>query len=172
MTDRVQLLLEGLAVLHAEAAALRSEGPVLKLYIRRESHRMSRATDLISCRLSHRAREYSLRLPKRQLWFAYELGLRQSRRNASDIARSIQSDRFYAVTGTTCRKPWRMARTSVRPNVYRLRKALDTAFREARLGLRAVHVLRSAGTTGKEVQYWLKARVEIVELKGTEGSKE
>jgi hypothetical protein len=163
MSQRLMLLLEAMDLLRAEATDLAARGPTFKIFVRRNAGKELRAAQLEGACLAHRAQDYPVRLGTRDLWFFYDLALHRRGRTASQIAVDLRQNPFFAVTGPRSRNPWRIARSSIRQYVKRVRMAMTATFIDALIGVNVECVLRSETTSGNETLYRLQAQFQILE---------
>jgi hypothetical protein len=103
-----------------------------------------------------------------RLLFDYLAQNRRLPQNASQIAAGIRASPFYGQhgknAGSSARQTRRISRSAIKEYIKRIRKALEEAFAEAALAMRAPRVLVSRETVGNEVNYCLKAQVEWVHI--------
>ncbi len=88
--------------------------------------------------------------------------------SAAQIEASMRNDPFYvrhAANSRTSRKlTRRISRSGIKVYVGRIREAMQLAFNEAGVDLKATDVLISERTVSNEVRYRLRARVRVVHL--------
>lgn len=171
MNDRFNIVLEEVEVLLAEAVALAAEGPHLRILhrFRQPGAHCSPGESIAAAWLIYRSREYPIRLSTAMLQLLDYLGRhRRLGQTASQIAIGMRRDPFYAVydgkTGAVRGRTRRIARSSIKEYVKRIRRALGSAFVDAGLSLDPYRVLVADATTGNEVTYRLRGSVEVAHI--------
>lgn len=160
------LLLDKVDVVLTELSELRSSGPHFWIYhrFREPGCHCAAGEEIAAVYLWCGTNEYWLPLPL-ALRIVFDF-LAHSRLplNAAQISAGITASAFYRNHGANSRSNLRftrrIAKSSVKEFVKRIRKALAIAFAEAHLELDPLAVLRSEKTVGNQVAYLLKARCE------------
>ena len=124
--------------------------------------------EIFAASLEIDGQEIQLRLPLAlRLLFNY-LATHRIAQSASQIEAGMRGDPFYSRharnSGSSKNLTRRIARSSVKTYIARLRTALQIAFDEAGVALRATEILISQTTVGPEHGYQLRAAVRFVHL--------
>lgn len=166
MLDRATLVSEEIDLLIDEARKLATLGPTFKIVVAPDRSARVYRDRITGIFLMCRGREYAIRLSASHLrLFHYLVFNRSCAKTAHEIAWEISnSPSFVRDDG----RPWRLARSSIKTFVMRIRRAFAVAFKEAHLTLDAKRVLVSEPTSGNATAFRLRARLMLTPLKHDE----
>jgi len=166
MGDKFLPVLDEIDVLLAETARLQAVGPQFRIV-----HRFARAgtccqgEEVALIILVYRSREYVVRMPLAQrILFDYLARHRWLPQSAGQIVLGLHAEPFYVRHAANVRgsRPLtrKFSRSSVKEYVSRIREALAAALAEAELPIDPEEILVSESTSGNEVGYRVRARIE------------
>jgi hypothetical protein len=168
MHDEFEVVIQEVDVLAAELARFSSVGPHFVIAHRfwQPNTTCTNGEAIGNVELAHRARRFLVSLSTSLLLlFDYLARHRHTGQSASQIAAGLSADPFCqehgAYAGAHGFLSKNLSRTAVKQQIIRLRAALASAFREARLGIDVNRVLTSEETDGNEVRYRLRASIDF-----------
>jgi len=162
MLSAGEIIIEEVEFFQYQERMLSAYGPTFRIVVSEKRSASTCRVQVIGVYLLHQGREYAILLSSALAnLFHYFACHRDHGQTADQIAFAIRNSRSYVRYHG---RPWRLARTSIKEYVARLRISLATVFTEAGLNLAPDAVLISEATPSNSVAYRLHASVEITHV--------
>ncbi len=158
MLDRTELIVEEVDLVIDQAKRLATIGPTFMILLASDCLVGAYRDRIVGVFLVYGGREFAIQLSPSHLRLFHVLVVSHPwAKTADQIAWQISQSRSYARNG----RPWRLARTSVKTFMMRIRKALERAFAEAHLAIDPKSVLVSEPTSGNATAFRLRAHITL-----------
>ncbi len=160
---RSEIAFEEVDVLLEEIASTEHCGPTFNIRLHHETLRSGTHIRIRSVSLVYRRQSYQLPLGHRLLMFFHDMATHREGRTATAIARDLRVGQYRIATQSGSERNWRIAASSIRVYVDRVRAALSMTLASAHLPLDPCSVVCSRATTSNQVLYFIRARVLLTD---------
>jgi hypothetical protein len=163
-------VVEGIALLMAEKEQIEARGPHFQVIhrFREAGKRCGPGEEILVVYLIYRAKQYLVHLSCSLLLLFDYLAHSRVPQTTSQIFAGMKADPFYqrhgansTVRGRLTRK---MSRSCLREYIHRIKLALKSTFREARLSLDPAEVLISHTISSNQATYQLRAKFDWIHI--------